>query len=196
MSGSLSEGKCQGGATATRDWLQCEGRDFLISFDPGLDGGYVVSRSRSLDALKVVVRNSPSLNPLPSLPPPQKMVLSAAPSLAGYDLDWGGLVLIATVALLVNLYILWRVCWKGAVGGSKDASSGDRKASPEKNCVLVIAHPDDEVMFFLPSLLALKGSGISCHLLCLTNGDYDGLGKVREKELDRSCRKLGMGSWK
>jgi N-acetylglucosaminylphosphatidylinositol deacetylase len=49
--------------------------------------------------------------------------------------------------------------------------------------VIVIAHPDDESMFFLPTIQSLKQKGGLIWLLCLTNGDYDGLGKIREKEL-------------
>jgi len=78
---------------------------------------------------------------------------------------------------------------------------------------LVIAHPDDECMFFSPALASLAGRS-SCLLcssppppplpltskpeekypdefkwtvLCLSNGDAFGKGKVREKELLLSC---------
>jgi N-acetylglucosaminylphosphatidylinositol deacetylase len=58
--------------------------------------------------------------------------------------------------------------------------------------VLVIAHPDDESMFFVPTIRALKESGETVWLLCLTTGDYDGLGKEREKELYRAGRLLEL----
>ena len=57
--------------------------------------------------------------------------------------------------------------------------------------LLVIAHPDDETMFFAPALLCLQNS---ITVLCLSNGDYDGLGKVRERELPRACECLGIDS--
>ena len=57
--------------------------------------------------------------------------------------------------------------------------------------VLVIAHPDDESMFFLPWIYyttqqqqhdpSITSSAV--WLLCLTTGDYDGLGKIRSQEL-------------
>jgi len=53
--------------------------------------------------------------------------------------------------------------------------------------VLVIAHPDDESMFFLPTLQSLPPPK---WLLCLSNGDFDGLGKEREKELFRVGRDI------
>ena len=47
--------------------------------------------------------------------------------------------------------------------------------------VLIIAHPDDESMFFVPTLRALQDETV--WILCLTTGDYDGLGKIRSKEM-------------
>ena len=57
---------------------------------------------------------------------------------------------------------------------------------------LVIAHPDDECMFFSPALEALRQSGVRTTVCCLSNGDAYGLGRVREKELQRSCETYGM----
>jgi N-acetylglucosaminylphosphatidylinositol deacetylase len=46
-------------------------------------------------------------------------------------------------------------------------------------------------MFFVPTLQCLKRiHGQSLWLLCLTTGDYDGLGKVRSKELYRTADKI------
>jgi N-acetylglucosaminylphosphatidylinositol deacetylase len=52
--------------------------------------------------------------------------------------------------------------------------------------VLVIAHPDDESLFFLPWLVHTT----RCHvvwLLCLTTGDYDGRGAERRLELSHAA---------
>lgn len=55
--------------------------------------------------------------------------------------------------------------------------------------VFVIAHPDDESMFFVPTITAISSKdGTCCWLLCLSNGNYDGLGKQREDELKRVGR--------
>lgn len=54
--------------------------------------------------------------------------------------------------------------------------------------VLVIAHPDDESLFFIPTIRNIQQAGGQLWLLCLTNGNYDGLGKVRSKELFRTCQ--------
>lgn len=62
--------------------------------------------------------------------------------------------------------------------------------------LLVIAHPDDEAMFFVPTVLALARDGRRVHLLCLSTGDFGGgaeLGRVRAQELRESAtRALGV----
>jgi hypothetical protein len=50
-------------------------------------------------------------------------------------------------------------------------------ASSRSPLLLVTAHPDDEAMFFAPTLLALARSGCcQVHILCLSNGEpgFDG----------------------
>lgn len=57
--------------------------------------------------------------------------------------------------------------------------------------ILVIAHPDDESMFFVPTLRSLKARGETFWILCLTTGDYDGLGTIRSKEMQQAGVLLG-----
>lgn len=62
------------------------------------------------------------------------------------------------------------------VSSSKDANvspSSSRRSSGELRAVralLVTAHPDDECMFFSPSLLKLVETNAIVHLLCLSSG--------------------------
>ena len=56
--------------------------------------------------------------------------------------------------------------------------------------ILVIAHPDDECMFFYPTIARAK----RLQIICLSNGGYDGLGEQREKELQRAARRLGASA--
>lgn len=85
-----------------------------------------------------------------------------------------------------------------------------------KRICLLIAHPDDEAMFFAPSVLALTRPGLGNHLkiLCLSTGkemdatsemvlwlkgflrtgNADGLGETRKKELTKSAKILGLRS--
>ncbi|KAJ6037015.1 hypothetical protein N7540_001294 [Penicillium herquei] len=63
-----------------------------------------------------------------------------------------------------------------------------------KRICLLIAHPDDEAMFFAPTVLALTKPELGNHLkiLCLSTGDADGLGETRKKELKKSALQLGL----
>jgi len=63
-----------------------------------------------------------------------------------------------------------------------------------KRICLLIAHPDDEAMFFAPTLLALTRPELGNHLkiLCLSSGNEDGLGETRKKELVKSGMMLGL----
>jgi N-acetylglucosaminylphosphatidylinositol deacetylase len=57
--------------------------------------------------------------------------------------------------------------------------------------IFVIAHPDDESMFFLPTIFGLQHVDQKW-LLCLSNGNYNGLGRTREVELHRAAGCLGF----
>ncbi|GMM38612.1 N-acetylglucosaminylphosphatidylinositol deacetylase [Saccharomycopsis crataegensis] len=62
------------------------------------------------------------------------------------------------------------------------------------NIYYVIAHPDDEVMFFAPSIIELgkKKHNNTLGLICFSNGNADGLGEVRASELVESARIFGI----
>ncbi|KAL1878590.1 hypothetical protein VTK73DRAFT_7768 [Phialemonium thermophilum] len=63
-----------------------------------------------------------------------------------------------------------------------------------KRICLLIAHPDDEAMFFAPTVLALTKPETGNHvkILCLSSGNADGLGETRKKELVKSGMMLGL----
>lgn len=67
------------------------------------------------------------------------------------------------------------------------------------NVLLVTAHPDDELMFFGPTLLREIRARVQpsngnkrsqVHLLCLSNGDFYGDGVRRTQELTDACNYL------
>lgn len=63
-----------------------------------------------------------------------------------------------------------------------------------KRICLLIAHPDDEAMFFAPTVLALTKPELGNHLkiLCFSTGNAAGLGETRKKELQKSAMQLGL----
>eukprot|EP00698_Gefionella_okellyi_P023800 TRINITY_DN8236_c0_g1_i2.p1 TRINITY_DN8236_c0_g1~~TRINITY_DN8236_c0_g1_i2.p1 ORF type:complete len:194 (-),score=50.91 TRINITY_DN8236_c0_g1_i2:304-885(-) len=56
--------------------------------------------------------------------------------------------------------------------------------------LLVTAHPDDECMFFTPTLASLQPE--NTHILCLSTGNFDGLGAIRVNELVASAAVFGV----
>ncbi|KAJ4702280.1 N-acetylglucosaminyl phosphatidylinositol de-N-acetylase [Melia azedarach] len=60
----------------------------------------------------------------------------------------------------------------------------------QRNVLLVIAHPDDESMFFSPTINYLISRGHNLHILCLSTGNADGIGNVRKDELYQACTVL------
>lgn len=63
-----------------------------------------------------------------------------------------------------------------------------------KRICLLIAHPDDEAMFFSPTVLALTDPKHGNHfkIICFSTGNADGLGETRKKELVKSATMLGL----
>ncbi|KAJ7176658.1 LmbE-like protein [Mycena filopes] len=70
------------------------------------------------------------------------------------------------------------------------------------NILLLTAHPDDECMFFAPTILALaalqqpaissRNPRSSLYSMCLSVGNADGLGAIRKYELESSLDLLGI----
>ncbi|ESO10476.1 hypothetical protein HELRODRAFT_116956 [Helobdella robusta] len=57
--------------------------------------------------------------------------------------------------------------------------------------LLITAHPDDESMFFAPTVLNLSPNHIF-YVLCLSTGNYYKIGYKREEEFKKSCNILGV----
>ncbi|XP_065123164.2 N-acetylglucosaminyl-phosphatidylinositol de-N-acetylase [Paramisgurnus dabryanus] len=76
---------------------------------------------------------------------------------------------------------------------TQDRSDPHLRNSEERTRALVVtAHPDDECMFFAPTILNLIESKVAVHLLCLSTGNYNSQGPQRKKELLDSCTVLGI----
>ncbi|CEH13256.1 N-acetylglucosaminyl phosphatidylinositol de-N-acetylase [Ceraceosorus bombacis] len=88
--------------------------------------------------------------------------------------------------MVITLTLLWQrarqmnTAWRSS---SVSAPAG---------VLILSAHPDDEVMFFSPIILSLLEAGTAVWGLCLSQGDADGLGDVRRKELQKAYGTLGV----
>lgn len=84
------------------------------------------------------------------------------------------------------------ICVTSCLFGPPFVYRSGKFANISGRVALVVAHPDDEAMFFWPTLLQLHAVGIPISVLCLSTGNYDGLGGVRAEEMRRSCLSLGV----
>uniref|UniRef100_A0A8C9IKB1 N-acetylglucosaminylphosphatidylinositol deacetylase n=1 Tax=Piliocolobus tephrosceles TaxID=591936 RepID=A0A8C9IKB1_9PRIM len=73
----------------------------------------------------------------------------------------------------------------------KSREQGGRLGA-ESRTLLAIAHPDDEAMFFAPTVLGLARLRHWVYLLCFSAGNYYNQGETRKKELLQSCDVLGI----
>ncbi|XP_030293263.1 N-acetylglucosaminyl-phosphatidylinositol de-N-acetylase isoform X1 [Sparus aurata] len=73
-----------------------------------------------------------------------------------------------------------------------DVSPGRELDSADIRALIVTAHPDDECMFFAPTIIRLVELNASVHLLCLSEGNYYHQGAQRKQELLNSCAVLGI----
>lgn len=67
-----------------------------------------------------------------------------------------------------------------------------RTAQSGHIALLAIAHPDDESMFFVPTIAALKRTGYRVHVLCLSKGLVGSKAESRADELKAAALPLGI----
>jgi N-acetylglucosaminylphosphatidylinositol deacetylase len=61
-----------------------------------------------------------------------------------------------------------------------------------RHVYIVIAHPDDEAMFFGPLLITCQAQSCKTSIICLSTGNAEGLGTTRSKELLSSAAMFGI----
>jgi len=61
-----------------------------------------------------------------------------------------------------------------------------------KQYLIITAHPDDEIMFFAPTIIGLRKQGFKVKILCLSTGNYDKKGEIREVEIKNCVKLLGI----
>ncbi|CAH1382382.1 hypothetical protein MTP99_006356 [Tenebrio molitor] len=96
------------------------------------------------------------------------------------------LILAVSVYILVCVFLYLSISrWK-IIRFRKDVKNPTR-------VLFVIAHPDDECMFFGPTVLNFtKQNHCRVYLMCLSTGKNYGMGTVRKHELYKSCQMLGI----
>ncbi|KAM6163011.1 N-acetylglucosaminyl-phosphatidylinositol de-N-acetylase [Rhynchocyon petersi] len=98
-------------------------------------------------------------------------------------------VLCSAVAVLIWGF-LW--AWTALERMKSREQAGQLRA--EGRTLLVIAHPDDEALFFAPTVLGLASLKHRLSLICFSTGNFYNQGEIRKKELLKSCAVLGIPS--
>ncbi|CAK8532329.1 unnamed protein product [Lathyrus sativus] len=101
------------------------------------------------------------------------------------------MALILLIACIIFVWItsLFKIFLLAHIRSTKHFTLNGR-AFRKRNVLLVIAHPDDESMFFAPTINFLTSRGHNVQILCLSNGDGDGKGNVGKQELYQACVSL------
>jgi len=99
-------------------------------------------------------------------------------------------VRIVPAVLLVPLVLQWVLAY--FLGN--DARLLPQQLQAAKSLLIVTAHPDDECLFFAPSILGvLDGNQRTAGgLLVMSTGNNYGIGDLRKEELRGSCEALGI----
>jgi LmbE family N-acetylglucosaminyl deacetylase len=63
------------------------------------------------------------------------------------------------------------------------------KQKKPKTSLVVVAHPDDETLFFAGKILSQPKK--NWHVVCVTDGNADGMGAKRHQDFKNACRALG-----
>lgn len=88
---------------------------------------------------------------------------------------------------LLLLFLLTSLVWSHLLSRSPPSFF-----STSSRLLLIIAHPDDETMFFSPLIRNAIRSGVRVFVLCLSSGDYYGEGDIRRRELFDAVVPLGV----
>ncbi|XP_008569027.1 PREDICTED: N-acetylglucosaminyl-phosphatidylinositol de-N-acetylase [Galeopterus variegatus] len=97
-----------------------------------------------------------------------------------------GLLCVAAVVLASGFFWVWDSSER-----VKSREHADLLGAGSRS-LLVVAHPDDEAMFFAPTVLGLARLRHQVSLLCFSTGNYYNQGEIRKKELLQSCDVLGI----
>ncbi|KAJ7970230.1 N-acetylglucosaminyl-phosphatidylinositol de-N-acetylase [Quillaja saponaria] len=97
----------------------------------------------------------------------------------------------AWILTISSLILIWisSLCkiFQASWSPMKNSFLTNGGALQKRNVLLVIAHPDDESMFFTPTIGYLTSRGHNIHILCLSIGNADGKGSTRKLELHQAC---------
>uniref|UniRef100_A0A3Q3WA04 N-acetylglucosaminylphosphatidylinositol deacetylase n=1 Tax=Mola mola TaxID=94237 RepID=A0A3Q3WA04_MOLML len=102
------------------------------------------------------------------------------------------LIFLAYLVFIKCIYRRHRRTFLESLKHVLNASTCREAGGADIRVLIVTAHPDDECMFFAPTIIQLVELHASVHLLCLSQGNYYNKGAQRKQELLNSCAVLGI----
>ncbi|XP_028070329.1 probable N-acetylglucosaminyl-phosphatidylinositol de-N-acetylase isoform X4 [Camellia sinensis] len=96
--------------------------------------------------------------------------------------------MMAWLTVIVSFFVLWiaslcKILHKTRSSSKATFLNNGGAGLRRKNALLVMAHPDDESMFFTPTINYLTSRGHNLHIVCISTGNADGMGNIRKEEL-------------
>ncbi|XP_055331519.1 N-acetylglucosaminyl-phosphatidylinositol de-N-acetylase-like [Paramacrobiotus metropolitanus] len=95
--------------------------------------------------------------------------------------------------LLISMFVGMLVIYK-CISWQTQIPERKRKLKQSERLLVVIAHPDDECMFFGPLIVTAvrKWCLEDVFVLCCSIGNHYGMGDIRKRELVEACEILGV----
>ncbi|XP_044511376.1 N-acetylglucosaminyl-phosphatidylinositol de-N-acetylase-like isoform X5 [Mangifera indica] len=94
----------------------------------------------------------------------------------------------AWLSIIVSVGVTWVASLYKILNSSRSQSNSVfSRTGDKRNVLLVIAHPDDESMFFSPTINYMTSRAHNVFILCMSTGNADGMGNIRKDELYRAC---------
>ena len=80
----------------------------------------------------------------------------------------GWIAVVPGVAILVLILVVWL----GLRQLKRRAATAWGLGSRVQHAILVTAHPDDECMFFAPTIRTMLANGVDVRIVCLSTGEF------------------------
>lgn len=104
-------------------------------------------------------------------------------------------VILSYLTLIKYIYYHHQRSLKGSLSDVVNVSLNREADGADVRALVVTAHPDDESMFFAPTILRLAELNVHVHLLCLSEGTHT-LCYVCKHNANMFVYKSLNGSWK
>ena len=93
---------------------------------------------------------------------------------------------------LVILFLHFKLRLDSKLKSMFNISNIKKEIKNIKTVLLIIAHPNDEIMYFTPTIKKLINLGITLKILCLSNGNNEKIDDIRTEEFKKVSKILKL----